>query len=358
MQSTAASPITLGVYYAGHPHEDAHANDIANSPDVGCAAVCSPDETAAAWYAAKIPGSYIHTGGWHAMLADLDIPAVCILADNATAGRLTLQAIEHGKWVYADKPGAASLKQMQAIVDAAAATGAHFCPCYTRRMFDETTRMADLIAGGAIGNIRSFSAVWLTSTSTIRGAENWLFHHKYAGGGIVYWLGCHWIDVLRFVTGSRVAAVSAMTSTLSRSVDVEEIACATLRLENGAIGTFRVAYVLDPFPGYTPSDLLLDIQGSRGSLTLTPSGADRVLRLRSRAPGFENAAESLEIAVPGHNRSGYASELLAAFLQALRAGTAPPATEADALYVMQVAEAIYTAAQNRSEQPLNWPPEQ
>ena len=347
----------MGVYGLDHPHAEGHFKDLDAVEGIATVLVAGPDEEAAREKAASLQRGAYCDGGWEAMLADDSIPAVCLLTNNREAGRMTREAMERGKWVYGDKPGAATAADMEAIVATGERTGTYFCPCYGRRDYEDTTKMIELVHGGALGELWSFQAIWSTSQVRLRGPENWHFHHEYAGGGIVYWLACHWLDNLRLVTRSRVAAVSAMTASMTPGVDVEEIACANLRLENGAIGSLRAGYLRDPYLGYDQADLMMSFEGADGSLACLYHQGRPTLRLRSKAPGFEYAAEGAVIELSGGRPGGgggYASFFLAGFLQALENGTEPPATQHDALYVLRVAEAIYEAASTGAEQSISW----
>ncbi len=347
--------ITIGVYSLDHPHAGGHFADLDTVAGIDALAVWDADEAAARKRAESLSRGAYYPDGWENMLRDENIPAVCIFTNNRDAGHLTREAMEAGKWVYADKPGATNVADMKEIVAVGERTGTYFCPCYARRTADETQKMQQLVAEGAIGELWSFQAVWVTSQAGLRGPENWLFHKEYAGGGIIYWLGCHWLDNLRLISGSRVAAVSAMTDTKSPEVDVEEVACVNLRLQNGAIGNMRAGYLLDPYTGYDDNDLMMAFEGSDGALTYTPHSGEVTLRLRSKAPGFEYAAEGARIEVDRRRPpGGYAPAMLEAFVQALEDGTEPAATQHDALYVLRVAEAIYQAAESGQEQTIAW----
>ncbi len=347
--------ITIGVYGLDHPHAPGHFKDLEVVAGIDEVAIWAAEEAAAREQAESLRRGSYYAGGWEAMLGDEKIPAVCIFTNNREAGQRTKEALTAGKWVYADKPGAATVADMEEIVAAGEQTRTYLCPCYARRSFDETQKMQQLVGNGAIGELWSFQAVWSTSQAGLRGPENWLFHEAYAGGGIIYWLACHWLDTLRLVSGSRVAAVSAMTATKNPGVDVEDVACANLRLENGAIGSLRAGYLRDPYEGYDDSDLMMAFEGSDGALTYTPHRGEVTLRLRSKAAGFEYASQGATVAVD-HRRppGGYAPGFLAGFLEALAQGTEPPATQADALYVLRVAEAIYQAAESGQEQKIDW----
>ncbi len=347
----------MGVYGLDHPHAEGHYRDLDAVEGIDTVLVADADEEVAREKAASLQRGVFCDGGWEAMLADDEIPAVCMLTNNRDAGRMTREAMEAGKWVYGDKPGAATAADMEAIVAAGERTGTYFCPGYARRDYEDTVRMIEFVHGGALGELWSFQAVWSTSQVRLRGPEHWHFHHEYAGGGIVYWLACHWLDSLRLITRSRVVAVSAMTASMTPGVDVEELACANLRLENGAIGSLRAGYLRDPYLGYGEADLMMSLEGADGSLSCLHHGGGLTMRLSSKAPGFEYAAEGSVIEAsrgrPG-GAGGYAAFFLGDFLEALENGTEPPATQHDALYVLKVAEAIYEAARTGAEQTISW----
>lgn len=317
--------------------------------------VCDADATAAARQAAQLRRGVHFAGDWEALIADDGLPVIVVLTNNRDAGSLTAQAMDAGKWVYADKPGAATVAEMERIVAAGDAGGTYFCPCYARRPFPETRKIIELISGGAIGQLWSFQIVWVTSQAASRGPGNWLFHLDPAGGGIVYWLLCHWLDLLRVVTGQRVQSVCAMTATLEPRIDVEDVACACLQLENGVIGTMRGGYLLDPFPGYDCADLMVALEGSEGSLAYVPNGHSQWrLRLRSKVAEYEWAAGGATVEVAAPDNTAYGIEFLREFLQAHAQGTPPPATQHDALYVLKVAEAIYASARSGTRRDIAW----
>jgi predicted dehydrogenase len=343
--------IQMGVYYDDHPHAGGHFTDIEALDAIERVIIAGPD--AAHERAEAMEKAEYLEDGWRGLLDDDAIPAVCVLTNNRDAGRMTLEAVERGKYVYADKPGARTAEEMARIVEAAEQTGAHYCPCYVRRTFSETREMRRLLQAGAIGDLWSFQATWVTSQASLRGVENWLFSDELAGGGIVYWLACHWLDTLKFVTGSKVTAVSAMVATQNPDITVEDVACLNLRLDNGAVGSIRAGYLLDPFPAYEDNDLMMAFEGSAGSLAYMPRGPV-TLRLRTRAEGFGPAGETRAMCMHENRPGGYALALLQDFVEAVTTGREPLVTEQDALYVLRVAEAAYESSRTGTEEGLTW----
>ncbi|MGC9319204.1 MAG: Gfo/Idh/MocA family protein [Armatimonadota bacterium] len=337
---------TLGVYIHDNPHTEGHMRDVEALAAVD-RVLMAGSERAAQIAAQMYKADFV--GDWDDLMAEGEVQAVMLLTNNRDAGRMTLQAIEAGRSVYGEKPGARTAAEMQAIVEAAEQTGAHFTPCYVRRTFAETRELRRLLGEGAIGDLWSFQANWITSQAQLRGVEHWLFDEELAGGGILYWLGCHWIDTLRFVTCQRISSVCAMTATQDERISVEDVACLSVRLEGGAVGTLRCGYLLNPYDDYDDHQLMIAWEGSLGSLSHFPKGPV-TLRLRTRAGHDAPGAELREMRIDERRPGGYACYLLADVVEAASQGREPMVTERDALYVMRVIEAAYEAARTGTEQ--------
>jgi predicted dehydrogenase len=234
---------------------------------------------------------------------------------------------------------------MAEIVVAADATGNHFCPCYANRLMATTAEVARLLQGGAIGDVWSFNCQWMTSQVALRGPDNWLFHRQYSAGGILTWLACHWIDLLRVVLRAEVTAVAAMVATQCREdIDVEDTASLILRFDQGAIGTVRAGYALNPFPGYEDTDLYLQFEGSQGALTWFVRGSSAGYLLRSSSPDHAGVRRVEAPPPAAGTGQGYSADFWEAFVTAHRTGQKPPATAHDALAVLRIIEAAYQSS--------------
>ncbi len=338
--------ITVGACIGGGGHVSGHMEDVAQHEGIERVLVAGSKQARAI---AEEMEKAQHVDDWNAILRDSDVPAVLILAPTRQTGNLVAEAVAAGKWVYGEKPGARTAAEMQSIADICARTNAHFTPCYARRTFPETRELKRLLDAGAVGELWSLQANWITSSAAIRGVDSWFFSDDEAGGGILHWLGCHWIDLISFVTGRRIVSVSAMCRTADERITVEDVACLSLRLEGGAIGTIRCGFVLNPFDGYEDYQLMTAWEGSEGSISHFPHGPV-TLRMRTRAPGFGSAGEVQEIAIDHPRTGGYALDLLDDFVGAVEDRRAPMVTEEDALYVLRVIEAACTSSRTGEEQ--------
>ena len=77
----------------------------------------------------------------------------------------------------------------------------------------------------------------VTTQVRLRDPQHWLFKREVAGGGILTWLACHWLDLIRYISGEEFTRVGAELATLSdEPITVEDTAAVTFRLSGGAVG--------------------------------------------------------------------------------------------------------------------------
>ncbi|MGB0580953.1 MAG: Gfo/Idh/MocA family protein, partial [Limisphaerales bacterium] len=76
--------------------------------------------------------------------------------------------------------------------------------------------------------------------------DAWYCDRKRSGGGHLIWLGIHWLDLAMQLTGSDIEAVSGMMTNIGgQPIAIEDSAVATLKFEDGFLGTMTSGYYLD-----------------------------------------------------------------------------------------------------------------
>ena len=93
-----------------------------------------------------------------------------------------------------------------------------------------------------------------------RDPQTWYFSQEQAGGGILNWLGCHWLDLMCYMTGADVARVAAIEANVGgHDIDVEDAAAVSLGFDNGMIGSLHAGYFTS---GY--GEISIGLRGSLG----------------------------------------------------------------------------------------------
>jgi predicted dehydrogenase len=163
---------------------------------------------------------------------------------------------------------------------------------YLGRRRPVTRQLRDFYRAGAIGRLLSVELRMITTQVRFRDPGHWLFQRELAGGGILSWLGCHLLDMLRYVTQEEITQVAAQLAvTNDEPITVEDTAAVAFRLAGGAIGSFHAGYLLSAgAAGYegTSYDRLLVLRGTQGILTYRPlDGEGDSLVFESTAAGWQ-----------------------------------------------------------------------
>ena len=147
--------------------------------------------------------------------SDVDIVDICTPGD--THAEIAIAALEAGKHVLCEKPLANSVAEAEAMAQAArraADRGVHAMCGFTYRRVPAVRLMADLVAEGAIGTLRHIRASYLQDWLTDPAAPlSWRLEKHRAGSGALGDIGAHAVDLAQYVTGDRIAGVTAMSRT-------------------------------------------------------------------------------------------------------------------------------------------------
>ena len=292
------------------------------------------------------------------LLKRSDFDIVLITVPNIDAPKTTLSALNAGKHVLMEKPAATRAEDFKLLIETAEKKDGLLGIYYPWRCHPVCLDIRRYIEAGYVGNIVAIEARLLTSQIQFRDPGLWLFNKDVAGGGILSWLGCHWIDLFRFLLQDEVAMVSAFTGNYSEDpgqdpIDVEEIATVHLKFNKGTIVTLHTAYLLPiSKSGYKEGikDSYLAIYGKSGNFVWSQpmSGANTVL-MESVHPEFRlKPRQELNYHLPESDAycGAFGMELLRNFIEAVQTGTSFLATGKDAMKDLQIIEAAYRSAES------------
>jgi predicted dehydrogenase len=175
----------------------------------------------------------------------------------------TLAALRAGLHVLCEKPMAMNLCEAESMVDAAVQHRKNLGIAYYRRSYPKVQRALELIGQGVIGQpVMAFAACHSTLPAD-ESRRSWLLDPAKAGGGPLYDIGSHRIDLLNYFFG-RPQEVRAYLSNAVHSLAVEDSATLIIKYQNGLHGIVDARWnsneVRDEFR----------IIGSLGEIDLSP----------------------------------------------------------------------------------------
>lgn len=282
------------------------------------------------------------------LLARDGFEAALVTVPNDRGAEVACQLVEAKKHLLVDKPVCRTAAEMRQIVEAVRKAKVKFAVGYQRRFHPAHQRAKAWVRSGEPGAVRTLLARLVTTDAASRGVDHYLFSKARSGGGVLHWLGCHVIDLIRDLTGSELCDVRGVSANVSEApIDVEEVAALSFRLERGGAGSLVAAYAI-PFASdspykESPKDSEIALYGSRGKVAYEPFG-ERVELVRYQGGEGTALVERFDQhalpPVPGYE-GALGRALVHDFLEAIGEDRPPSATEVDNLRVLEVIEAAY-----------------
>lgn len=231
-------------------------------------------------------------GTWYAdyraavILDEVDVVSVCI--PTSFHSDAAVLAASYGKHVISEKPIALTLRDADAMIDAARQNGVKLGVGFMRRHSPVLPELRKWLAEGQLGRPVMYHA------SDVRQIRPKLeMHDAHMNGGPVIDMGVHLFDLWTYIFDSEPVAVFAQGIKLAEHrpeiAHIQEIAYDTatilVRYASGDIGTFVVSWGLPP--GVTPSPVPDQILGPEGAAQAMYAGSSQQVQVMREGRGWE-----------------------------------------------------------------------
>ena len=173
-------------------------------------------------------------------LGDSRVQAVYVGTPVFLHAPQTMASLRAGKHVICEKPMAMNKAEALTMVRAAEESGKTLGVAYYRRSYPKVQRAKQLLAAGAIGKPVSAELTnhtWFDGS----GSRDWLVDPAKAGGGPLFDVASHRIDVLNFLFGQPLR-VTAQLSNVVHHYPVEDNATVIIEYADGVRGIVDVRW--------------------------------------------------------------------------------------------------------------------
>lgn len=319
----------------------AHGPVLARLPGVSLVAVADESEAALGIARERVPKASLYRDFLEPLNA-LSIDAAVICLPPHLHARAAEACLARGVHVYVEKPLAHSLAAGERVLRAWRESGAVGWTGFNFRFHPLVRRMRDEVAAGRVGRVVGVQAAFASAHRDLpawkRGPET--------GGGVQLDLDSHHVDLLRFVLGQEVAAVSATTASVSSEADTS---VTQLELTGGTLATLFSS--LAAVERHT-----VEVLGDAGQLVFdryrssrlryTPARRDfglpaRLRGLLAEAARFPRVARDA-LRPP---REGSYERALTGFFEAVRGGSATGPDLRDGFESLRVVDAAARSAE-------------
>ncbi len=323
-----------------------HAKAIADAADAELVA-CYDTVTEAADRLAEATGCKAYHS-LEAMLADPRVEVVTIATPSGAHMEPAVAAARAGKHVVVEKPLEITLARCDAIIEACRQADVVLSTIFPSRFHESSQLLKRAVDQGRFGRLvlgDAYVKWWRTQQYYDSGA--WRGTWELDGGGALMNQAIHSVDLLLWLMGP-VVEIRAQTALLGHErIAVEDVAVATLRFANGALGVIEASTAV--YPGYLKR---IEIHGTRGSAVMEEEDivkwdfAEEVAedaaireRMEQRLSGGGGAADPAAIGHHGHARQ------FTDVLQAIRTGKSPLIDGPEGRRSVEVILGIYLAAE-------------
>lgn len=304
--AAAAAPLGFGIIGLGMI-ADFHAQAIAQITGAKLVGVATRNATKTRAFAEKHHVPFVATDIAE-LVARPDIQVICITTPSAAHLDASLAAISAGKHVVIEKPIEVDTARTDKIIAAAEAAGVRIAPVFQGRFGDGARTVKAAVDAGRLGRLvlASNYVKWHRAAQYYTPPRGLLGND---GGGAVINQAIHGLDLLLWFAGLPAEVFAWQTRRVHTNIEVEDTACAALKFQSGALGTFEASTAL--WPGWARRH---ELCGENGSIVLED---DRIVRWEFREPRPEDesiraagqnntlgsgAANPGSISVEGHRR--------------------------------------------------------
>jgi UDP-N-acetylglucosamine 3-dehydrogenase len=254
--------------------------------------------------------------------------------------------------VVVEKPVANTSARARKVVDACRENGVLFSTPYLWRYHPVCREMKRIADSGVLGRIVGCEGRCAAGGvhRYVDAHAGWMLERKKSGGGPMYNLGVHWIDLFRWLLESEICEVLGKNVHVDTTHEVEDNSFALCTFQSGAVLSLDISYTVpDSYP--FGRDLYLAIRGTEGCLSYAPAfeGTRQRLFVCSGDPRFGGAPRKT-IDFELDSRPGYCGSLgleyVAEIADDVRQGRQPSIGGDDAIRALEVVEAIYKSARS------------
>jgi len=303
---------------------------------------------------------------------DVDVVDVCTPGD--THADIAIAALEAGRHVLCEKPLANTVAEADAMARAAqqaAGRGVRSMVGFSYRTVPALRLARRLVAEGRLGELRHVRAQYLQDwLSDPQAPLVWRLRREVAGSGALGDIAAHVVDATQYLTGERIAGVSALLHTFvterplpegppgaTGEVTVDDAALFTARFTGGALGSFEATRCATG----RRNAIRIELNGSDGSVAFDFERMNELEVHDATAPRDTQGWTRIQVSEPTHPYTGswwppghglgyehtFTHEVVD-LVRAVAEGRDPEPSFADGLQVQQVLRAVQLSAADRS----------
>jgi len=280
---------------------------------------------------------------WHAAVSRPEVDLVVVSAFHNMLAAISREALENGKHVLCEKPGALTAVEARELGALAERLGRHLRIGFNYRFLPGLRRAAEIARAGGIGEVILIRGE-LGHGARPNYEEEWKASVALAGGGAALDPGVHLIDLSRWFMGE-IARAQGVARTYRWNISPpDDNAFMLLETADGKTASLHTSLT------QWKNRFRFDIIGQRGFLTAEGRGGhygrQRLTWCKDRPQGQAPPIEEIRFDAVEDDFLHSLAEEWQDFLQVVRTGSGIGGGIADAVQALAVVEAVYRASES------------
>ena len=190
------------------------------------------------------------TTDYDLVLTDTDVDLVMITTRHNLHSNMVIKALERGKHVFVEKPLALNIKDLELIEESYKKNNGSLMIGFNRRFSPHIRKIKSLLGDSPMNIVATMNAGLIPP-------DVWV-HDMEVGGGRIIGEACHYLDLMVFLSGSKIKAV-CMNALGENPEENTDNASILVKMENGSTGV--VNYFANGSKSYAKERLEVFSQG-------------------------------------------------------------------------------------------------
>lgn len=202
------------------------------------------------------------------LIDDPEVNAIYIATPPSSHATFAIMAMRAGKPVYVEKPLASSYDDCARVNRVSEQTGVPCFVAYYRRYLPYFLKVKDIIDSGLIGKAINVQIRFAVPPRELdyahAGSQPWRVQPDISGGGYLYDLAPHQLDMLQYLFGV-ITEANGICANRGGLYDVEDTVSACFRFETGLPGSGSWCFVAHD----SAREDRIEVIGDRGSVSFS-----------------------------------------------------------------------------------------
>jgi predicted dehydrogenase len=282
------------------------------------------------------------------LLAETELDVVSVATPNNVHKTLTCAALEAGSHVLCEKPMALNAAEGREMLAAAQKAGKRLMIDFSYRFGEQSQALKAQVDSGVLGEIYFARTLWHRRRGLPR-FGGWFGQKAMSGGGPLIDLGVHRLDLALWlmgypkpvwVLGSTYNPIAgALAKEQGVQFDVEDLAVALIRFENGATLELEASWAAHIQEHEWMETRLLGTQGG-----LIQRNKNETYEFEAELY-FDRQGRQYDLKLHPPRRRPPESNAMYHFIESIVTDTPHMATGEEGLLVMEILDAIYASAE-------------